>query len=171
MSKKTPVKNTDNQDEPDFEMITDYGKSDDEFFTDSNAEDSDGKRKIERIRMYCRYTKYDAVKESAKVYNDFKLTRKWKTDWDVAWFDGPNGIKILKDLQNNQRINHFPGIYNLARKNMLGRHLKKMKTLLPAHFDFFPKTYMLPLEYKDFREDSLHAKTTPVYILKPENLC
>ena len=30
---------------------------------------------------------------------------------------------------------------------------------------------MLPLEYKDFREDSLCAKTTPVYIVKPENSC
>ena len=46
-----------------------------------------------------------------------------------------------------------------------------MKSLLPTHYNFFPRTYMLPLEYKDFREDSLSAKTTPVYILKPENSC
>ena len=45
------------------------------------------------------------------------------------------------------------------------------QSLLPTHYNFFPRTYMLPLEYKDFREDSLCAKTTPVYILKPENSC
>ena len=172
MSKKTPPRRSEHPDEPDhFEMVTDYGRSDDEYFTDSNAEDSDGNRKPERIRMYCRYTKYDVVKEAGKNYNDFKLTKKWKSDWDIAWFDGPIGVKILKDMNFNQRINHYPGIYNLARKNMLGRHLKKMKSLLPTHYNFFPKTYMLPLEYKDFREDSITAKTNPVYILKPDNSC
>ena len=66
-------------------------------------------------------------------------------------------------------INHYPGIYNLARKNCLGRHLKKMKSLLPKDYNFFPKTYMLPLEYKDFREDSLNCKVPCNYIVKPEN--
>ena len=50
----------------------------------------------------------------------------------------------------NQRVNHLPGIYNLARKNMLGRHLMRMKKLLPKDFDFFPASYMLPHDYKDF---------------------
>ena len=63
-------------------------------------------------------------------------------------------MKLLKEMNFNQRTNHYPGIYNLARKNYLGRHLMKMKKLLPNDYDFFPKTYMLPFDYSDFREDA-----------------
>lgn len=105
MSKKKQERKDDNNDEPDlgenFEMVTDHGKSDDEYFTDSNAEDSDGNKKPERLRMYCRYTRYECVKESGKAFCDFHLTKKWKTDWDIAWFDGPIGVKILKEMNNN----------------------------------------------------------------------
>jgi hypothetical protein len=82
-------------------MVTDHGKSDDEYFTDSNAEDSDGNKKPERLRMYCKFTRYDCVKESGKTFCDMHLSKKWKTDWDIAWFDGPIGVKILKDMNYN----------------------------------------------------------------------
>ena len=154
-----------------LESMSEHGKSDEEYFTVSDGQDSDGRPKPRRIRMYCLHTHYEIVKEVGKTFCDFHLTKKFKSDWDIAWFDGPIGVKILKEMNFNQRINHFPGIYNLARKNFLGRHLKKMKALLPNDYNFFPKTYMLPLEYKDFREDSLKAKTPHTYILKPENSC
>ena len=64
---------------------------------------------------------------------------------------------LKKWLLINERI-IFPGIYNLARKNFLGRHLTKMNKLLPNEFNFFPKTYMLPHDYKDFKEDCLKKK-------------
>lgn len=35
---------------------------------------------------------------------------------------------------------------NIYRKNNLARNLKKMKNCLPDLFDFFPKTWLLPLE-------------------------
>ena len=81
---------------------------------------------------------------------EFHLTRKLKSDWDIGWHDGPVNIQFLKNMLPNQRVNHFPGIYNLARKNMLGRHLMRMQKLLPKDFDFFPTSYMLPHDYKDF---------------------
>lgn len=105
--------------------------------------------------MYCKYTHYEVVKESGKTFLEFHLTKKEKSDWDIAWFDGPVNIKLIKEMSFNQRTNHFPGIYNLARKNFLGRHLMKMKKLLPNYYNFFPKTYMLPHDYKDFKEDCL----------------
>ena len=33
-----------------------------------------------------------------------------------------------------------------------------MNKLLPNEFNFFPKTYMLPHDYKDFKEDCLKKK-------------
>lgn len=124
--------------------------------------------------MYCRHTHYEVVKEAGKVFLEFHLTKKEFSDWDLAWFDGPSPgylIDLIKKMHSHQRTNHFPGIYNLARKNMLGRHLMKMKKLIPADYNFFPTTYMLPHDYNDFREDSKNSKYAITYIVKPEDSC
>ena len=126
----------------------------DEFFSASDGVDSDGETKKKKITMYIKYTKYSCVKDAAYNFAEFHLTKKEKYDWDICWSDGPLNIQFLKEMKMWQRHNHFPGIYNLARKNMLGRHLMRMQKLLPDEYNFFPTTYMLPHDYKDFFEDS-----------------
>lgn len=88
--------------------------------------------------MYCRHTHYEVVKEAGKTYLNYHLSKKERGDWDIAWFDGWVSIKFIKEMKFNQRTNHLPGIYNLARKNMLGKHLNKMAKMLPEDYDFFP---------------------------------
>jgi tubulin polyglutamylase TTLL6/13 len=39
----------------------------------------------------------------------------------------------------------------LARKNCLAKHLIKMKKKFPVEYDFFPPTWLLPLEANDFK--------------------
>jgi len=46
--------------------------------------------------MFCRHTKYVAVKEAGKAFLEWHLTRKEKSDWDVAWWDGPIEVNFLK---------------------------------------------------------------------------
>jgi tubulin polyglutamylase TTLL6/13 len=157
-------------------MVTDDEDTDEMYFSPTDGEDSEtGAKKPQRIIMYCKHTHYDVIKEAGKNFLEFHLTKKEKSDWDIAWFDGPVSIKLLKDMNYNQRTNHYPGIYNLAKKNMLGRHLMKMQKLLPSDYNFFPTTYMLPHDYKDFREDSLthfhSGKGSQYYIVKPEDSC
>jgi hypothetical protein len=74
-------------------------------------------------------------------------------------------------MQLHQRVNQIPGIYNLARKNMLGRHLMRMGKLLPKEYDFFPDTYMLPHDYKDFMFETQSKKNARTFIVKPEDSC
>ena len=50
----------------------------------------------------------------------------------------------------HQKINHFPGMINIYRKNHLARNLNKLWKVFPEEFDFYPKTWLLPLEHKDF---------------------
>ena len=66
------------------------------------------------------------VKEAGKLFLEYHLTKKDKNDWDIWWTDMPISVQFLKNMKIYQRVNHFPGIYNLARKNMLGRHLMRM---------------------------------------------
>ena len=124
----------------------------DEYFSKSDC-NSDGEAKAPKTILYCLNTHYVVVKEVGKVFMEFHLTRKQSSDWDISWHDGPINIHYLKNMHPYQRVNHFPGIYNLARKNMLGWHLMRMYKLLPKDYDFFPTTYALPHDYKDFFDE------------------
>lgn len=51
----------------------------------------------------------------------------------------------------HQKINHFPGIYVLARKNMLGLNLMAMKEKFPEEYNFFPETWVIPIQFSQFQ--------------------
>jgi len=42
--------------------------------------------------MLCKYTHYVVVKEAGKLFLEFHLTRKEKSDWDINWSDGPISV-------------------------------------------------------------------------------
>jgi tubulin polyglutamylase TTLL9 len=68
-----------------------------------------------------------------------------------------------------QRINHFPNHYELTRKDLLVKNLKRMRrqleressagsqAALADRFDFFPATFVLPSEYGLFLEEFKHG--------------
>ena len=102
---------------------------------------------------WCGMTHYNVIKEVIKFDYEFTLCKSNKSRaWDIAWWDGPPPLSLISKLLPWQRVNHYPGIYNLARKNMLGRHLMRMKKMFPNEYNFFPLTYMLPQDYKEFFE-------------------
>lgn len=43
-----------------------------------------------------------------------------------------------------QKINHFNGMLEICRKKSMARNLSKMAKIFPEHYDFFPKTFLLP---------------------------
>ena len=69
-----------------------------------------------------------------------------------------------------QRTNHFPGMFQLSRKNHLARNLNKMQKKFAKEFKFFPKTFILPQDFAEFK-NSFHQGSSPVYIVKPEASC
>ena len=120
--------------------------------------------------MFAWHTHYDVIKEVAKFNFEYHLTKRENANWDIAWFDGPITIKLLQSMQPYQRTNHFPGIYNLAKKNMLGRHLMRMASVFPEDFAFFPHTYVLPADFKEFL-NTVDQKRNKTFIVKPEASC
>ena len=75
-------------------------------------------------------TKYKVVRYVARKVFNMRLSYKANIDdnpeWDICWSDGGVQPERLMKMQPFQRINHFPGMFVLARKNQLGRNLKKM---------------------------------------------
>lgn len=146
-------------------------EEEDEYFSKSDGNDSEGEKKDPKISMYCKLTNYAIIKEAGKTFCEFHLSRRPEADWDIAWFDAPPNDKFLKKMKFNQRVNHFPGIYNLSRKNTLGRHLMRMYKFMPKYYNFFPYTYMIPYDYKYFEHDTHGMGNQRTYIVKPDNSC
>jgi tubulin polyglutamylase TTLL6/13 len=90
-------------------------------------------------------------------------------DWDIYWTDNSVQPERIAKMKPYQKINHFPGMFQLSRKNHLARNLIKMAKQFPKEYKFFPKTYLLPAEYGEFKNSFTNAK--PVYIIKPEASC
>ena len=101
----------------------------------------------------------------------YKLTADPEIEWDVFWTDNAVQPETLSRMQPYQKINHFPGMYSLARKNHLGRNLMRMKKSFPENYDFFPQTYLLPAEYSEFRAQFNGKKNGKTFIVKPEASC
>jgi len=96
------------------------------------------------------------------------LSDKPGDGWDICWIDKTVPVETLAKMLPYQKINHFPGILNIARKNTLGKNLMKMKKLFPVNFKFFPKTYLLPSDYQDFARQFSKSDNPKTFILKPE---
>lgn len=74
----------------------------------------------------------------------------------------------------SQRVNHFPGILELARKKSLARNLARLRCLHPTHYAFHPRAWMLP-EQGDALVAELRACAsrgrTRTFAIKPDAGC
>jgi hypothetical protein len=71
--------------------------------------------------------------------------------YDLTWHDLSISADFLAKLQPWQKVNMFPGIQCISRKNMLARNLMRMYKFFPERYNFFPKTWVLPNDSNDFR--------------------
>lgn len=45
-----------------------------------------------------------------------------------------------------RKMNHYPGMRELCNKASLARHLSRMRKAFPVEYDFFPMTWLLPID-------------------------
>jgi tubulin polyglutamylase TTLL6/13 len=82
----------------------------------------------------------------------------------------------MKRLLPHQMANHFPDMHELCCKSFLASNLRSMRRHHPAEYDFFPETWILPNENKDFSRACKHSQNTDaagsdLFIIKPERGC
>jgi tubulin polyglutamylase TTLL6/13 len=70
--------------------------------------------------------------------------------WDLYWTDSAIQSEQLFRMLQYQKINHFPGMYIIARKDCLARALMRMRKHVPNDYDFFPLTWHIPTELNEF---------------------
>ncbi|BES98112.1 tubulin-tyrosine ligase activity [Nesidiocoris tenuis] len=91
-------------------------------------------------------------------------------NWNVFWTDLSTSVQRCKDMKRYQRINHFPGMLEICRKDSLARNLNRLYKAFPAEYDIFPKTWCLPSDIADVAE---YAKSHRgrCFIVKPDLGC
>ncbi|CAK1596204.1 unnamed protein product [Parnassius mnemosyne] len=115
-------------------------------------------------------------------------------DWNFYWSFTQNCRNIFSiesgyRMNDNQIINHFPNHYEISRKDLLVKNIKryrkelekegnplaeKMEVVLPnghtatryIHLDFIPVTYVLPADYNMFVEEYRKSPQS-TWIMKP----
>lgn len=94
-------------------------------------------------------------------------------DWDIFWTDGGVLPERIAKMKPYQKVNHFPGMFQLSRKNHLARNLVKMYKEFGPLYKFFPRTFLLPSELGEFKNtfEGKRGPNRPVYIVKPEAGC
>lgn len=108
------------------------------------------------------------VKEVFRKVFNWKLSANEESeDWDIMWCDGFVPPEKLSKMKQYQKINHFPGMYNIARKNLLCKNLNLMQKQFPADYNFFPITYNLPFDNNELRAQFKPGKPK-TFIVKPE---
>lgn len=170
----------------------DYGKQK-MFAKTIGVEDNDKYRRFkdkERLVFNISNSKYYVIRFVAKSLFNFKLSFKnreiqnansWdydpsndkSEDWDIYWTDCGILPERIAKMKPYQRCNHFPGMFQLARKNSLARNLIKMSKKFEEEYKFFPRTFLLPSEYGEFQQTFFRKQgaNRPVYIVKPEAGC
>lgn len=66
-------------------------------------------------------------------------------------------------------------MYVITRKHNLARNLMKMQKACPEEYKFFPRTWIMPQEAMQFRNEFIDKQGKPMkrrkfYIVKPDSL-
>uniref|UniRef100_A0A8D0EAA0 Tubulin tyrosine ligase like 13 n=1 Tax=Salvator merianae TaxID=96440 RepID=A0A8D0EAA0_SALMN len=91
-------------------------------------------------------------------------------EWTVYWTDCSVSLERVMEMKRFQKINHFPGMAEICRKDLLARNLNRMLKLFPKEYSIFPRTWCLPADYGDFQAYGRMRKNR-TYICKPDSGC
>ncbi|XP_028291413.1 tubulin monoglutamylase TTLL4 isoform X2 [Gouania willdenowi] len=96
----------------------------------------------------------------------FKITKK-SHDWLGCWGHHMKS-PAFKTLGEHQKLNHFPGTFQIGRKDRLWRNLSKMQARFgKREFGFFPRTFILPQDIKQLRKAWEGGGSRQTWIIKP----
>uniref|UniRef100_A0A8C5S7W3 Tubulin tyrosine ligase like 7 n=1 Tax=Laticauda laticaudata TaxID=8630 RepID=A0A8C5S7W3_LATLA len=125
------------------------------------------KKKHATITANIAGTKYEIVRVAIDEMG-FVKTRDDDETANLIWNDCAVQQEKIADLQNYQRINHFPGMGEICRKDFLARNMTKVGVL----YSFIPRTWIFPAEFTQFQnyvKELKRKRRQKTFIVKPAN--
>ncbi|CAL4124144.1 unnamed protein product [Meganyctiphanes norvegica] len=100
------------------------------------------------------------------VAHGFSEVSSDSTNFNLCWGNFLFREQDYKQLNEWQKLNHFPGSPELTQKDNLYRNVRHMQIQYEdKNFNFMPISFTLPEEYKDFC--AAHAEYPSTWIIKP----
>lgn len=130
-----------------------------------------GRQPVIRFKTHLRNTILDAMRSRGWKETDSE-SGEWEFNWaDVFW------VRETMDqyrLGDNQRVNHFRNHYELTRKDLTIKNLRRYKRVLEKgekrdeadNYDFIPATFCLPNDFGIFEVEFKRCPNS-VWIMKP----
>ena len=120
-------------------------------------------------KLFVRYNgvKNNGVKAAFKTAGFRTVLNKASEGYNAVW-NGCLKNEDLKRVNRYQRVNHFPGTWEVGRKDRLSRNIGKARrrTQGSDDFDIHPRSFVLPADSDDWR---IECDRYPdgLYIIKP----
>ncbi|XP_077285754.1 tubulin polyglutamylase ttll6-like isoform X2 [Arctopsyche grandis] len=135
------------------------------YQTDDTVIQKKKKRRRPVITVCTSNSRFDVIRRVTSAFG-MKAVHD-KDDWNICFTDGNVTIEKSKEMKRFQRINHFPGMAEICRKDLLARNLNRMNKCFPHDYNFFPKTWCLPSDFNDALIYSKYHKNK-TFIIKPD---
>ncbi|KAF5403738.1 hypothetical protein PHET_02776 [Paragonimus heterotremus] len=127
------------------------------------------KKKKKQYTINLSNCKYESVRRVARRFG-FREVEEDDEDWNLYWTDYSVSLDRVFVMKTWQKINHFPGMSELCRKDSLARNLNRMSKAFPKDYAIFPKTWCLPSEWNEL-QNYARKKKSRTYIFKPDTGC
>ncbi|KAI8611820.1 tubulin-tyrosine ligase family-domain-containing protein [Chytriomyces sp. MP71] len=126
------------------------------------------KSKKRKLNINTTLCKYDIIRKCSAAHG-LRVVDDGEP-WSVFWIDTGVSVQRVLEMEPYQKINHFPGMHEICRKDHLARNLARLSRALPKEYNFFPKTYVLPHDWAELKL-VLKSKGKQTYIAKPGHGC
>lgn len=129
------------------------------------------RRKRNMITANLSGTRYEVIRQMVE-HLGFSIAKDDDPTCFLIWNDSFVSTEKISDLKPYQRINHFPGMGEVTRKDNLARNMMKMSKALPEEYNFVPRTWILPADYnilQNYMKDLKAHKKSKTFIVKPSN--
>lgn len=95
-------------------------------------------------------TQYEVVEEVCDELG-WRIEYSDTKSWDIKWTDSAVSSEFVNKMSQHQKVNHFPGMSILSRKNNLTKCIQKMEDRYPDDYNFYPLTFLLPFDKHKLR--------------------
>ena len=76
----------------------------------------------------------------------------------------PSARETSKYETASIKINHFLGMYIISRKSNMTRLYKKLNSAFPKEYNYYPKSWVCPVDMHELREFVASKKYPPMLI-------
>ncbi|KAG7262975.1 hypothetical protein CRUP_029403, partial [Coryphaenoides rupestris] len=105
--------------------------------------------------------------ETFEVEDELGDSQRGGHDWLGCWGHHMKS-PLFKTIEEHQKLNHFPGSFQIGRKDRLWRNLSKMRARFgKQEFSFFPRSFILPQDIRLLRRAWEDAGARQKWIIKP----